>query len=81
MPLLQSLREDVFEWKDTVANDFEESVFPQYPVLSELKQKLYAKGASYAAMTGSGSTVFGLFDSEPIAIKFDSSYTVKVLQL
>lgn len=49
------------EWKEMVKNDFEESIFPQYPLLEELKFELYKLGASYASMSGSGSTVFGLF--------------------
>lgn len=50
-------------WKKNVCNDFEESVFRQYPRLAQLKEKLYAEGAVYAAMSGSGSTLFGIFRS------------------
>lgn len=42
-------------------NDFEKSVFPKHPAIAEIKDKLYEKGAVYAAMSGSGSSVFGLF--------------------
>lgn len=51
----------VTEWKDLMANDFEESVFPQYPEIGEIKEDLYQRGAVYAAMSGSGASVFGLF--------------------
>jgi 4-diphosphocytidyl-2-C-methyl-D-erythritol kinase len=51
----------VEEWKEVVINDFEASIFPQYPLLKELKEELYNLEASYASMSGSGSTVFGLF--------------------
>jgi 4-diphosphocytidyl-2-C-methyl-D-erythritol kinase len=51
-------------WKETLSNDFEGSLFPKYPVLAEIKNELYSLGASYAAMSGSGSTIFGLFDHE-----------------
>jgi len=44
-----------------MVNDFEASVFPQYPVIGEIKEELYKNGAMYAAMSGSGSSVFGLF--------------------
>ncbi len=49
------------EWKDTLINDFEASVFPQHPVIGEIKRELYHQGAIYASMSGSGSSVFGLF--------------------
>ncbi len=55
----------VEQWRTSVVNDFEGSVFVQYPALAQLKQDLYDLGADYAAMTGSGSTVFGLFKSLP----------------
>jgi 4-diphosphocytidyl-2-C-methyl-D-erythritol kinase len=51
-------------WKETISNDFENSLFPTYPQLTEIKNELYAMGAQYAAMSGSGSTIFGLFDQE-----------------
>lgn len=48
-------------WKDELSNDFEESVFALHPELGDIKQKLYNLGAVYAQMSGSGSTVFGIF--------------------
>ena len=49
-------------WKDWVVNDFEASVFPQYPKLSDIKSALYQAGAVYASMSGSGSALYGLFN-------------------
>lgn len=49
------------DWKNIVVNDFEESVFKQFPVLAEIRQKLYDAGAIYASMSGSGSSIYGLF--------------------
>lgn len=56
------LRLPVQEWKFHVKNDFEESVFAVYPAIRELKLALYALGAVYVSMSGSGSTVFAIFD-------------------
>lgn len=54
----------VREWRGVVRNDFEETVFQKHPFLYEMKQKLYANGAEFASMTGSGSGVFGLFGKD-----------------
>ena len=59
--LADAVMRPVSEWKDCVFNDFEPSVFKKYPLLAEIKQKLYDLGAEYAAMTGSGSTIYGIF--------------------
>ncbi len=49
-------------WQGHLLNDFEESLFPLYPELEEIKSSLYKLGAVYASMTGSGSAIFGLFE-------------------
>lgn len=49
------------EWKNYLYNDFEESVFKIHPQIAEIKQQFYEQGALYAAMSGSGSAVFGIF--------------------
>ena len=59
--LAEAVMRPVSEWKDCVFNDFEPSVFAKHPLLAEIKEKLYNLGADYAAMTGSGSTIYGLF--------------------
>lgn len=51
-------------WKHTIKNDFEKALFVEYPLLAEIKQDMYDLGAEYAAMSGSGSTIFGLFKNE-----------------
>lgn len=63
-PLSEVIERPIEEWKELMINDFEESVFPQFPAIGELKEKLYRQGALYAAMSGSGSSVFGLFGPE-----------------
>ena len=53
------------EWKGLLTNDFEDSVFAQYPELQTIKNKLYEAGAAYAQMSGSGSSIFGIFKTKP----------------
>ena len=62
-------------WEKSVRNDFEESVFAQFPTLSEIKEQLYAQGAIYAAMSGSGSSLFGIFDHKPNTECFSEHFT------
>ncbi|RXK48231.1 4-(cytidine 5'-diphospho)-2-C-methyl-D-erythritol kinase [Aquirufa rosea] len=62
--LAESILQPIEQWKDLISNDFEKSLFPKYPILAEIKEELYQKGAVYAAMSGSGSTIFGLFKKE-----------------
>ena len=52
-------------WRDELVNDFEDSIFPLYPRLRNIKQQLYDLGATYAAMSGSGSALFALFKNRP----------------
>jgi len=52
------------EWKKYIHNDFEDSVFPQFPELKKIKEKLYSLGAIYASMSGSGSALYGIFKKE-----------------
>jgi 4-diphosphocytidyl-2-C-methyl-D-erythritol kinase len=54
----------VTQWKELLVNDFERTVSQIHPQIAAIKQELYHKGAAYASMTGSGSTVFGLFEKE-----------------
>ena len=52
------------DWKHRLRNDFEDSVFKKYPAIKLIKEKLYSLGAIYSSMSGSGSAVFGIFESE-----------------
>lgn len=68
-------------WKDQIKNDFEASIFPNYPLLAKLKEILYEQGANYAAMSGSGSTLFGLFDHKPVLSIREEGVVVKEFEL
>ena len=54
-------------WRDELVNDFEKSVFALHPEIGSIKAQLYEMGAVYAAMSGSGSSVFGLF-RQPVSL-------------
>jgi len=57
------IEQPVDSWKSLLVNDFETPVFTAYPQIKEIKETLYKMGALYAAMSGSGSTVYGIFNS------------------
>lgn len=63
IPLRDAVKRPIREWKDLIFNDFEKHVFSKSPQISDIKQKMYDFGALYAAMTGSGSTVYGIFEN------------------
>lgn len=60
-PLREVLALPVEQWKNCLFNDFEATVFPAHPEIASLKRRFYDEGAVYAAMSGSGSAVFGMF--------------------
>lgn len=59
--LKEIIRMPVETWRATMKNDFEDSVFQKFPEIAAIKDKLYDMGAIYASMSGSGSSVFGIF--------------------
>lgn len=63
------VKQPVETWRDRLTNDFEESVFALHPEIGAVKEQLYKMGATYAAMSGSGSALFGLFKDEPDALR------------
>ena len=63
--LRELLQRPIGQWRDFVVNDFENSLFKKHSVLPQIKEKLYDLGAQYASMSGSGSTLYGIFDQEP----------------
>jgi 4-diphosphocytidyl-2-C-methyl-D-erythritol kinase len=78
---LEEVLADRSRWKDELVNDFEKSVFQAYPEIAGIKASLYQAGAYYASMSGSGSSVFGLFDEKPQLPSWAASYFVFESQL
>lgn len=79
-PFKEIIRQPVEIWKQELKNDFEQPVFNEYPEIKQIKDDLYAAGAVYAAMSGSGSAVYGIFKKvEDIDVSFPKSYFVKTL--
>lgn len=73
--LLETIKLPVGQWAERMTNDFEKSIFSNHPLLAEIKQELYRQGAAYASMSGSGSTIFGLFRSQPDNEPFAEHFT------
>ncbi|HPG33637.1 MAG TPA: 4-(cytidine 5'-diphospho)-2-C-methyl-D-erythritol kinase [Lentimicrobium sp.] len=65
LPPLADITVNPSLWNSLLPNDFENAVFDEWPEIGYIKQQLLQMGAVYAAMSGSGSAVFGLFDQEP----------------
>ncbi|MCG8477025.1 MAG: 4-(cytidine 5'-diphospho)-2-C-methyl-D-erythritol kinase [Cytophagales bacterium] len=73
--LTELLRLPVTEWKGKLHNDFEDSTFPNHPEIARIKENLYEAGALYASMTGSGATVYGIFEKQ-LNLVFPKSYAI-----
>lgn len=68
------IRQPLESWKEMLTNDFEKSVFNKFPEIERVKEKLYQMGAKYASMSGSGSSVFGIFEHELSPNLFTGKY-------
>jgi len=76
------IQQPITSWRSDLTNDFENPVFEKYPSIKEIKEILYKKGAIYAAMSGSGSSVFGLFPKMDLpSISFPEAYFVRSVKL
>ena len=62
--ILQVINQPLTSWRSTLTNDFESSIFKKYPVIQAMKERLFSNGAIYASMSGSGASVFGIFEKE-----------------
>lgn len=67
-PITEILKLPISEWGRRLKNDFEKSVFEKHPLIGQLKEKMYSCGAIYASMSGSGSSVYGIFE-KPVDLK------------
>ena len=78
LSLKEIVKKPITEWKELMKNDFEPSVFEKYPQICRIKQQLYERGALYASMSGSGSSVYGFFRKEQelkeLRIMFDNHF-------
>lgn len=73
--LLQDVQLPFDRWRECIHNQFEDTVFTHFPVLHEIKKKLYKSGALYAAMSGSGSSVYGIFNEYvPVKKHFNTCF-------
>ena len=63
--LLQLVDLPVLEWKGLIVNDFEDYAFKKYPLIGNIKEELYRSGALFSLMSGSGSSVYGIFKERP----------------
>lgn len=72
--LSQTLSHPVAQWRGMLKNDFEDSLHPEFPEIEHLKQTLYANGAAYASLSGSGSAVYGIFDNDKMAVHAKSLF-------
>lgn len=71
-------QQPISTWKDELINDFEKPVFEKYPEIAAIKSQLYSAGALYASLSGSGSTVFGIFNKgAAINLSFPETYFIK----
>lgn len=63
--LRELVAKPIEEWQQSIVNDFEAHILVSHPRIAQIKQSLLDAGAEYAAMSGSGSAVFGIFDQQP----------------
>jgi 4-diphosphocytidyl-2-C-methyl-D-erythritol kinase len=82
VPLPNLIAQPVGDWRDRLVNDFETPVFQLHPELASIKPTLYAHGALYASLTGSGSSFFGIFpkDQAPEQLDFHFSHIYRILR-
>jgi len=73
-PVSEIVSQPIDTWQGELVNDFEASIFPFHPEIARIKQQLLDAGAVYASMSGSGSTVYGIFKQDPGQLEFPTDY-------
>ena len=79
--LFERIHYPIEEWKEIIKNDFEHTIFSDFPVLRHIKEELYEIGAIYAQMSGSGSAIFGIFENKPTMNKMKNCTNYKIIEL
>ncbi len=78
--IMEIIKRPIETWRAELKNDFEKTIFPQYPGIAKIKNDMYNAGAIYASMSGSGSSVFGIFPKQQsVDISYSSNYFVREL--
>jgi len=76
------ISQPISDWRDELVNDFERPVFQKYPVIKAIKETFYAKGALFASMSGSGSSVYGIFEKNTFnSFDFPENYLLRSILL
>ena len=78
--LSQIIEKPITEWSKLLVNDFEEPIFKKHPILKDIKSQLYEKGALYSSMSGSGSAIYGIFETKPNISDLSDKYRVNVIE-
>jgi 4-diphosphocytidyl-2-C-methyl-D-erythritol kinase len=78
--LKELMNKPIATWQEDMKNDFEDSVFSQFPAVAQVKKTLTNAGAMYASMSGSGATCYGIFKEKPM-INFPENYPNLITQL
>jgi 4-diphosphocytidyl-2-C-methyl-D-erythritol kinase len=74
--LIKLIRHPVAEWKGLITNDFEEFAFKKHPLIATIKNELYNNGALFSLMSGSGSSVYGIFPVKPVLSDYIRKYVI-----
>lgn len=74
--LREIIAKPISSWRDLLENDFEKTIFPDFPELHNIKESLYNQGAQYASLSGSGSALFGIFPTLPSSLNFEKDYFI-----
>ena len=78
--LSQIIEKPITDWSKLLVNDFEEPIFKKHPILKDIKSQLYEKGALYSSMSGSGSAIYGIFETKPNISDLSDKYRVNVIE-